>query len=203
MVCGTCSCGCMGTAPGCPCAGWLRTFCWNLKAGLGPCCMAPGPRTCAWPIPPTLWLGPPAPPGCCCPGTPRGGTWRMPLARGTCPPGIPCIPGGRTCCWECIGCQRGRTCCIWGVKNGRCPAFDRKDNISSLWKILEQLEPTKLFSLDTSSSTVLSVRPGSCQRSGGYSLANCRLYSCIFYWRKRGLGAPFIGSGRCQQKGDT
>ena len=34
---------------------------------------------------------------------------------------------------------------------------------------------------------MLSVRPGSCRTSGGYSLANRRLYSCIFHSRKRGL----------------
>ena len=31
----------------------------------------------------------------------------------------------------------------------------------------------------------LSVRPGSHRSSGGYSFANCRLYSCIFHQRKR------------------
>ena len=51
--------------------------------------------------------------------------------------------------------------------------------------------------------TVLSVRPGSRWSSGVYSLANLQVYSCIFHWRKMGLGAPFISSSRCQQKGDT
>ena len=52
-------------------------------------------------------------------------------------------------------------------------------------------------------ASVVSVRPGSRQISGRYSLANCGLYSCIFHKRKKGLGAPFISSGGCQQKGDT
>ena len=34
---------------------------------------------------------------------------------------------------------------------------------------------------DSASWVVLSVRPGSCQSSGGYPLANCRLYSYIFH----------------------
>ena len=40
--------------------------------------------------------------------------------------------------------------------------------------------------------SVTSVRPGSRQSSSGYSLANRRVYSCIFHYRKMGLGAPFI-----------
>ena len=42
-------------------------------------------------------------------------------------------------------------------------------------------------------ASVVSVRPGSRQISGRYSLANCGLYSCIFH----------KSSGGCQQKGDT
>ena len=45
--------------------------------------------------------------------------------------------------------------------------------------------------------SVLSVRPGSRRSSGGYSLANRRVCSCIFHYRKMGLGAPFISSGGC------
>ena len=129
---------CIGTAPGCVC-GWLRTFCWNLYAGLGGWpCIAPRPRTCCpWAIPPTRWPGPPAP-GCCCwPGTPLGGTWRMPLALGTCPPPGICIPEGRICCCCCIGCQRGRICCIWGVKNGRWLAWEGQE--TSLFNTMKPL----------------------------------------------------------------
>lgn len=49
---------------------------------------------------------------CCCPGICLGGTWWMPFARGICPSPETCIPEVLICCSCCIGCQRGRICCM-------------------------------------------------------------------------------------------
>ena len=137
MACCTESWDCIPTFPGCTC-GWFLTFWLNLNEGLWACIPPGPPRTWGGCPMPRRWLAPPGPVDCgCWPGTPLGGTWRMPLARGTCPPpGIPCIPEGRTCCcWACIGCQRGRTCCIWVGKNGRCPACIRTSEYKMLCNV--------------------------------------------------------------------
>ena len=49
---------------------------------------------------------------CCCPGICLGGTWWVPFARGICPSPETCIPEVLICCSCCIGCQRGRICCM-------------------------------------------------------------------------------------------
>ena len=154
MACCTESWDCIATVLGCPC-GWLLAFCPNLKAGLWECIPPEPPRTWGGCPTPRRCLAPPGSVGCdCWPGTPLGGTWRMPLARDTLPPpGIPCMPEGRTCCcWGCMGRQQGRTCCISGEKNGRCPACKRTSEykmfvMQSLFKTHRTIWPPRAKSL--------------------------------------------------------